>query len=452
MKHLTANRSGEAGYALVAVMILVLAMFIVGAGFFSLVGHEVRASQSSLDSQRAFWLAEGGNARALRYLTQLHSPPTSDFFIYQDVPGPNGGTYTVHCAVDTTALWAVRKAFVLEGVGRSSGVERRVRQWVSMTSFSQYAMFTGAETINGNPIWYITGDRVEGRLHTNGTFYISGSPQFLNRVSSASDHMIANPNTRVYDMADWPVGRNTPNFAGGADLNAPEIPMPTDLPDLREQGMFGGLYTGVSTDIELGVSGATAPVPAPGWLRYRDHSDPTGTWTSVRISSLSIPVFYCNSTVYIKGTLDGELTVASNRDIRIEDDITYRDSDASGAPQPGCDDLLGLVAERNIIIVDNAANRNDVIINAVLMAIDTSISVENYWSGPPRGTLTIWGGLIQEFRGPVGQFWNNTIIHGYQKDYHYDSRVTGRTPPSYPLTGVYEKTRWEETWDVSDPF
>jgi cytoskeletal protein CcmA (bactofilin family) len=452
MKHMSADRSGEAGYALAAVMILVFAMFIIGAGFFSLVGHEVQASQSSLDSQRAFWLAEGGNERALRYLSKLHSPPTADFYIYQNLPGPNGGTYTVHCAVDTTALWAVTKAFVLEGVGRSSGVERRVRQWVSMTSFAQYAMFTGEETINGNPIWYITGDVVEGRLHTNGTFYISGSPQFRSRVSSASDHMIANPNTRVYDMADWPVGHNAPNFAGGAELNAPMIPMPTDLPDLRQQGMFGGLYTGQATDIELGVSGATASVPAPGWLRYRDHADPTGDWASVRIANLTDPIFYCDGDVHIKGVLDGELTVASSRDVRVEDDIRYQASTSQGAPLAGCDDLLGLVAERNIVFVDNAANRTNLIVDAVLMALDTSISVENYSSGPPRGTLTIWGGLIQQFRGPVGQFSNNVIIHGYQKNYHYDPRVTGRTPPSYPLTGVYEKTNWEETWDVSDPF
>ena len=39
---------------LVAVMILSFAMFIIGAGFFTLVGHEGRSSQSHLDSQRAF--------------------------------------------------------------------------------------------------------------------------------------------------------------------------------------------------------------------------------------------------------------------------------------------------------------------------------------------------------------------------------------------------------------
>ncbi|MBA4378617.1 MAG: hypothetical protein C0395_08230 [Gemmatimonas sp.] len=134
------------------------------------------------------------------------------------------------------------------------------------------------------------------------------------------------------------------------------------------------------------------------------------------------------------------------------DNITYQASNAQGEPPSNCDDLLGLVAERNVIFVDNVANQTDLIVNAVLMALGTSIQAENYTLGLPRGTLTIWGGLIQRVRGAVGQFRGTTIIHGYRKNYHYDPRVTGRVPPSYPLTGVYEETSWEETWDATNPF
>ncbi|MBU1677170.1 DUF4900 domain-containing protein, partial [bacterium] len=319
-------------------------------------------------------------------------------------------------------------------------------------SFAQYAMFTDEESNGQFPLWYISGDAVEGRLHTNGTYHIAGNPRFLGKVTSASDHMVGYPNYRVEDMSGWPVGGNAPQFAGGGELNAPLIPMPTDLPDLRQQGMFGGIYTAAEMDIELGYAGAQAAVSAPGWLRYRDHADTSGDWSSVQISSLSNSIFYCEGDVHIKGVLDGELTVASHNNVRIEDNITYRASDSQGMPLPGCDDLLGLLAERNIIFADNAANQNDLIVDAVLMALDTSITAENYTSGPPRGTLTIWGGLIQKYRGAIGQFSNQGIVHGYRKDYHYDPRVTARTPPSYPLTGVYEKTGWEETWDASNPF
>jgi len=452
MKRIAQARTGEAGYALAVVLILVFTMFIIGAGFFTLVGHEIKTSQISVDSEKAFWLAEAGKERGLRYLTQLYTPPTSDFFIFQDLVGPQGGTYTVHCAVDTTAVWAVQKAFVLECVGKSGDAERRVRQWVSMTSFAQYAMFTDDESNGQFPLWYISGDAVEGRMHTNGTYHIAGNPAFQGKVTSASDHMVGYPNYRVEDMSGWPVGGNAPNFTGGAELNAPLVPMPTDLPDLRQQSIFGGLYAAAEMDVELGYAGAQAAVSAPGWMRFRDHSDPTGDWTSVQISTLQNPLFYAEGDVHIRGVLDGELTVASHNNVRIVDDITYQASDSQGTPHPGCDDLLGLVAEKNIIFADTPANGNDLIIDAVLMALDTSITAENYHMGPPRGTLTIWGGLIQKYRGAIGQFRGGSIIHGYQKDYHYDTRVTGRTPPSYPLTGVYEKTAWEETWDDTYAF
>jgi Tfp pilus assembly protein PilX len=452
MKRMTRAGSGEAGYALIVVMILVFSMGIVGAAFFSMAGRETVASHVNLNSQRAFWLAEGGKARAMRYLSELSNPPTAGFFIYQDVAGPDGGTYTVHCAVDTTAVWAVEKAFMLECVGNSGGIERRVRQRVRMTSFAQYAMFTDNESNGGTQIWHITGDVIGGRLHTNGTLCISGNPRFLGRVSSASDHMMGYQNHWVDDMNDWPVGGNNPYFAEGAELNAPQIAMPTTTTDLRHDSLFGGVYNAPETDLELGVTGATVGVPTPGWLRYRNHTPPNGTWTSVQISSLANSIFFCNNDLHVSGVLDGELTVASHRNIRIVDDIKYQASDAQGTPLSGCNDLLGLVAERDIIIADNAANRNNLIVDAVLMALDTSIEVENYDSGSPRGTLTIWGGLIQKYRGAVGQFRGNTIIHGYQKNYHYDPRVTGRVPPSFPLTGVYEETGWEETWDESYPF
>jgi len=436
---------------LVAV-ILVFSMGIIGNAFYSLVGHEIRASQANYDSQRAFWLAEGAKERAVVYLSNMYSPPTTDFYIYQDVGAPDGGSYTVHCLVDTTVQWEVEKAFVLDCIGDSHGIERRIRQRVRMSSFALYAMFTNDETIEGYPIWHITGDVIEGPLHTNGSFNIYGTPQFLGKVTSASDHMTSFPDYRVENMSDWPVGGNDPYFAEGGELNLAPIPLPTETVDLKELSLFGGVYTDTKTDIELGVTGTDAGVETPGWLRYKDHSAGPSDWISVQIASLGNKVFYCNRNIFLKGVLDGELTISSRRNIKIKDDITYFDSDAQGTPLPGCDDLLGLVAENDIIFADNAANQNDLVVDGVLMALNTSIRAQNYDSGPPRGTLTIWGGLIQETRGPVGMFQGDSIVHGYQKNYHYDPRVTARTPPFFPQTGIYEEVAWEETWDDSNPF
>ncbi len=152
-------RRRQAGYALPVATILAFAMVLVGVSFFAIAGYETKASQTDLASQRAFWLAEAGRERALKYLAVDLSgfPPVSDVRrIFSSVAGPDGGTYTVDCLVDTAGAYAVEKRFVLDCVGTSGGVQRRIRDRIKMTSFSQYAYFTDAEqTPGGTEIWFV---------------------------------------------------------------------------------------------------------------------------------------------------------------------------------------------------------------------------------------------------------------------------------------------------------
>ena len=115
------------------------------------------------------------------------------------------------------------------------------------------------------------------------------------------------------------------------------------------------------------------------------------------------------------------MTVFATKKIKITNNIVYAMSDANGKPLPGCDDYLGLIAKQDVLIIDTAVNGNDVKINAAILTLGDSFTVQNYASGPPRGDLTIYGSLSQKVRGPVGTFgwWGTT---GYQKDYHYDDR------------------------------
>jgi hypothetical protein len=297
---------------------------------------------------------------------------------------------------------------------------------------------------------------IEGLIHSNGTFHINGSPQFLGKVTSASDRMIGSPSYNVFAPAGWPVGGNNPYFAQSFDLNVPNIPLPTSTGPIRSEAIADGVFQAAATTVELGVSGNGAGVAAPGWFRYQPTVGGGLNWTSVQITTLRQPLFYCDAEVRVEGILDGEMTVSSQRNIVIIDDLTYAASDAAGKPSVGCNDLLGLVAEDNIVFDDNAQTalpNSPLKVNAILMALDTSITARNYNNGVIRGTLTIWGGLIQKYRGAVGLInGSGTLTSGYQKDYHYDSRVTARKPPQFPLTGVYEEVAWSETWDASDPF
>ena len=455
--------AGQAGYALAAVLILLFAMGIIGLAFLGLAGGETRMSQVDMMSQRAFWLAEGGKERAMRRMTNLIRPPIADTLIFANVAGPTrapgeyGGSYTVDCLMDSTTMYQATKRFMLDCVGNYRGVERRIRQRIQMESFAQYAYFTDDETLpNGDPIWFITGDMIEGMVHSNGTIRINGNPRFLGPVTSHANSMVGYSSYVVTGLSGWPVGGNNPSFEWiptpehpyALQLGIPTIPLPTQTSDLKGDAQAGGLYLPNASDIELGRD--SAGVATPGWLRYRNS--PAGSWADTRISGIGNRILYCNNDVHLSGILDGELTIGSHQNIYIVDDVLYQGSSATGTPQAGCNDLLGLVAESNVIYADNTANRTDLRVDAVMMALNTSITAENYNTGSLRGTLTVWGGLIQKLRGPVGTSSGGAIQTGYRKDYHYDSRVTAWTPPGFPLTGQYQEVAWTETWDATNPF
>ena len=73
-----------------------------------------------------------------------------------------------------------------------------------------------------------------------------------------------------------------------------------------------------------------------------------------------------------------------------------------------------------------------------------SFKVAKYNQGPPRGDLTLWGGFAQYKVGPVGTFNKWGLSTGYNKDYHFDSRLTGWSPPGYPATDRYVVVSWSD--------
>ncbi|WP_234031198.1 hypothetical protein [Mycetocola zhujimingii] len=154
-----------------------------------------------------------------------------------------------------------------------------------------------------------------------------------------------------------------------------------------------------------------------------------------------------NGDVYVAGQLKGAMTIAAQNYAYVVGDLTYTDAGT---------DILGLVA--NAIWVWNPIEctqyevRNgrytttcerskfalgqDRTINAALLAVTNSFSVQNYDKGSSkRGTLTVNGAIAQVFRGPVA----TTGSSGYDKSYHYDRRLRTTAPPKFlsPTSTTY---------------
>ena len=432
---MTPRTRSQQGSVLIAVLVIIFAVLLIGASLFTLGVGESDVVDYHGDGAKAFYLAEAGVERAWVWLEQMatHDPPL--FPSEVDLPGEvlGEGTYSLHLERESSgSTWSVR--YEVTSTGIVDGVDRQVRVVLENETFAQYLYFADEM----EEIWFISGDTLRGKVHTNGFIRIAGDPWFDKKVTTAQDEFIM-----------W--GESWPTFAEGYELGVPEIPLPVTaamIDGFESLADDGGLAPGplngrrAKYEVVLGRSGLS------GYLTYRSYERVSGSyqwspWIDVDIGSTN-GVAWFDEPVDVSGVLDGQLTIASSGDIRIVDDVTYAGSSPGQGPTPGGDDVLGLASARNVIVALTAPNMSDCEIHAHMMALNSSFTAEDYGEGDPRGTLSIWGGLAQQKQGAVGMFNWSGLVHGYQKDYHYDSNLLRMSPPGYPPTGKYILVSWEE--------
>jgi len=154
--------------------------------------------------------------------------------------------------------------------------------------------------------------------------------------------------------------------------------------------------------------------------------------------------------VSVSGTVDGRVTIVTDRDINITDNLTYADDSKTNSLS---DDALGLISKRDIVVKPSCPNNVKIYAHMIATGnltsseTDGSFGVENYSSGSPRGTLTVHGGIVQDYRGAVGTFNPSTgqTVTGYEKNYTYDTRFASNPPPEYPpLSNALQFGTWRE--------
>jgi hypothetical protein len=429
-------RRWQGGAALIVVLAIIAAVLLIAVALFTLAGGESGIVERRVDSVRAFYLAEAGLDRAKSWLEALaqQDPPTfpNDATFADQWLG--GGKYTVEVEKAVTANpWLTMYDVV--STATVDGAVRQVRTRFQNETFAQFVYFADQTS----DIWFTSNDSLDGRVHVNGTIHISGSPWFGMKVTSTATQ---------FDMYQG----STPTFEGGYELGVGNIPLPapsdiapTLIAESQSAGLYGGVLAGNNAkyEVELGRSGNM------GTLSYRAYRSVSGSyqwsgWTTVVLTSTN-GIAWFEEPIDIKGTLDGQLTVGSAGDINITDNLLYLDSTPGHGPNPGCDDLLGLVSAKNVVVYDSTPNLNDCEIHAHMLALDQSFGARNYDQGDPRGDLTIWGGFAQKKIGAIGQFQHGGgIIHGYSKNYHYDRRLMTNSPPGFPPTGQYIQATWTE--------
>ena len=425
------------GSALVGVMGITTAVLLVGVAIFILGYAEGDIVEYACDDARAFYIAEGGLERARGWLGELAkvSPganPVGMSFADQSL---GGGAYTVTVMNDASGgSWI--GAYDVVSTGEIDGVMRQVKSTLVAETFARYQWFI--ESGGGGFSWFRTGERFEGPVHVNGDIMIDGDPWFGNLVRAGGG---------LTETA----GSN-PIFERGYELNVGQVDLPSQAymhATLRAEALIPPGHFAASLPnkryytVELGR-------PSAGYVWYREtkeHGQQVGAPETVDISTTN-GAFWFDAPIEISGVVDGELTIGVDGDIVISDDILYLDSSPGSGPNPGCDDVLGLIAaghpHGDIIIERNHANDNDCEVHGILMALQKNIEAEDYQHGPLRGDLIVWGGMVVDYAIHIAEYRGGFVSSGYVRDFHYDPRLFTMPPPFFPYTGTYIIAGWEE--------
>jgi len=415
-------------YFIVAIMVILAVALLYTLSTESAL---VRQRERSL---QAFYLAEAGIDYGIREV-KVNGITSMN---YTQSLGP--GSFSVN--ISEVSLDRVR----VEATGMVESVTKTVQTYLRPDVFARYAYFTDSETFlqkvcswygcywTSTDVWFTSTSYIDGPVYTNSHYNISGSPVFDGEVKSHDDYI-------NYYHGGPP--QDTPQFNEGIELGAPEMPMPTNASDLRTAASSAdGLYLNGKTLVVLNSDGTISITNSSrGWYNHNEPIPPNGA------------VFVEGGDLYVRGSLDGMLSLGTDSNIIITNNISYVDDPRDDTPTTESDDMLALISEQNVIVstddddgssVYDETAPYDVRIDATIMALGNSFVVENWDTVSPKGTLNVYGGIIQKNRGPVGTFSGSTKISGYSKDYRYDTRLDHITPPYYPRTGDWAFLSWRK--------
>lgn len=421
------------GVALVLTFLVTTVLIISSGTFVSMAINQNLTAEIFKRRAKAFYMAESGLDHAVFWLRAQGQPPIGNN------TNPWGGVQTIkegNYSVAITDLGIVGgtgtlRRYKITSTGTFGNKNRVLTNYVQVDNYARYLWFTDREVYGGTNVWFWSQDHLNGPTHTNGHYNIYGNPIFENEVRSVDDYIrFYNNGNNVNLQQTTNAPFDLPDFQQGVNFGAAPTTMPTQALSLRSAASSGGISLTGNTTVVLNNNGTmNVTNAARGWNNRNMALPGNGA------------LFVNNGTLNIRGTLNGRLTAGASSNVIIPNNIVYADDPRIN---PNADDTLGIISERNVIIDDIAPN--DLEIDGCMMSLSTSFMRENYWVGPPKGTLTVLGGIIQDERGPVGTFNGATgqKLSGYSKNYLYDQRLLGSPPPFMPTTGDYITLSWEE--------
>ncbi|MFA5146464.1 MAG: hypothetical protein WC515_03695 [Candidatus Omnitrophota bacterium] len=417
--------SDNKGFAIIYTFMFVFLLVLIITAFSSIAYSSLSMANRTCNTMRAYYIAEAGLARKFM---DLRSGSTSSLSGTFTIAAGNTGSYSVTVTQVSGGLFPTYR---LDSTGTYRNVSERVSLTLKQISCARYAYLSNSEDLmfwwGSQPIWFVTGDRLTGPVYSNDQLNISGSPVFEGAVSSAASSI-------NYYHGGPPT--DDPDFQDSLTLGAPVIQLPSFVNDVKAAAQQpNGVYLTGNTIMTLLPDGTmNVTNAAQGWISQNMPLPPNGA------------LFVSGGYVDISGTLSGQLTVGTDNNIYVVNNLRYNDDPRIN---PDSSDALGLVSQNNVLVDINAPFNME--IDAYIVALNSSFSVQGYDS-VLKGTLTLYGGMTQQRRGGVGTFnaSTNQKVSGYTKNYMYDDRFANVAPlyfpPAVDSNGriVYLKIVWSE--------
>jgi len=365
----------------------------------------------------------------------------------------NGGTVDVKIDV----LNAVQNIRKLTSTATYNGTTSTVEVIFSPRRFSEYAYFSENE---GSGIWWMKRDSVFGPFHTQDNLRASNHPVFgIGGYRSTIKGKLIYYNSKQKDA---------PIFHGSFQDGVDEPLKTNGLEPLREAAADEGHkidYSTTSTTVSNWVCNHS---------RWNKHSSPcsNGYWNTTTLTnpdtvyltfvndSVKIKMGYNkpevtyksneiapNGVIYaegmdirLKGTVEGQFSVVSDKNIWLDDDIVYSKDPRQ---HPGTTDILGIIAQKEVIITDND-NVKNIKIHGAIYCEEGGFGADNYDGRSNDGYINLLGGMTQKIRRAVGTFSGENVNTGFAKRYRYDDRLQFIYPPFFPTTGGFKIVSWKE--------
>jgi hypothetical protein len=359
--------------------------------------------------------------------------------------GDGDGNVVVSLATNGTNGTRVITSVGTYGIGINQVIDTIITT-LRQRSYSEYGNYYNEFALaSGSSVWAATGDVFDGKFHANDLIRCYGTPEFLGEVTTSKGILL-------YDKYANPI------FHEGYKVTSAEIPT-IDMTTLTTAAPGGKLFydtTGANqfTDVYLKFY-------ADGTVDYKSKIG-LGVWSTIK--NVPLNTLTSNGLIYIQGgkvsvegVLDGQVTVVSTKNgltstdagsVWINNSVTYEDDPVADygktSPPFTCDDVLGLVAEKEVMVTYNNS-RGDINIHASIFAQDGGMRIQDYGSYSSAYNMNLVGGVIGNYVEPTADYSSTPpypAIKGYRYVHKYDTRFNSWTPPYFPKRRLFVPELW----------